>query len=86
MITNILLGLMVIMLFLIAFFLFAIWRAILGKSSVDMKLATSVTLQTKKMGDLTKALGDYSGEQVTLSKTINEAVQLLKSFRSEEKS
>jgi len=68
---------------LVAFFLFAIWRAIFGKSSVDLKLATSVTAQSKKMEILTKSLGEYSTTQDALKDVMKDAVSLIRQLRNE---
>lgn len=43
--------------FLVAFFLFAIWRAMLGRTAITFKLSMDVSANSKKMDLLTKALG-----------------------------
>lgn len=43
----------------VVFFLFAIWRAILGKTGIDLRLSTSVDIQTKKIEALNKSMGAY---------------------------
>ena len=68
---------------LVAFFLFAIWRAIFGKSSVDLKLATSITSQTKKMETLTKGLGEYGNTQDALKDVMKDMVSLIRNMRNE---
>ena len=48
-----------ILLFGVAFFLFAIWRAIIGKSTIDLRVATSVDVNTKKLTTLGKELTTF---------------------------
>lgn len=61
-----------------AFFMFAIWRAILGKSSVDLRLTTSIDIQTKRMEAVNKSMGAYSISTQNLTTEIKEAKRYLK--------
>lgn len=63
----------------VVFFLFAIWRAILGKSSVDLKLATSFDINSKKVEVLTKNLTNFES---TISGIKGEIKGLSKNFES----
>ena len=49
----------VIGIFLIAFFLFAIWRAILGRTGVEVKLATFMQDNNKKLDKLNQSLNSF---------------------------
>lgn len=71
---------------LVAFFLFALWRAVIGKSSVDLKLSTSVSIQGKKMDALSKNLGDYNTTQEALHSTLKEGFTMVKNLINEKKS
>lgn len=62
----------------VAFFLMAIWRAILGKSSVDLKLATTIDIETKRIEALHKSMGSYSNEQNSLRNDLREIGKSLK--------
>lgn len=62
----------------VAFFLMAIWRAILGKSSVDLKLATTIDIETKKIEALHKSMGTYTNEQGSLRNDLREIGKSLK--------
>lgn len=70
----------------VGFFLFAIWRAIMGKSSVDIKLATSVVQNGKKLDALTKSMSEHTASQNTLRGTIKDAITLIKNTLNEAKS
>ena len=63
----------------VVFFLFAIWRAILGKSSVDLKLATSFDINSKKVEVLTKNLTNFES---TISGIKGEIKGLSKNFEA----
>lgn len=67
---------------LICFFLFAIWRAILGKSSVDLRLSTSMEIHAKKIEALNKNFTQYSGVQDNLRKEMQEATRILKDLKN----
>jgi len=68
----------VVALFIIAFFLFAIWRAIIGKSGVELKLANSINLHTKKIDTLDKSFDKYASVQSSLKDETREAKRYLK--------
>lgn len=66
----------------VAFFLFAIWRAIIGKSSVDLKLATSVDIQTKRIEALNKSMNGYDTTNQNLMNEAREIKRHLKDIIS----
>ena len=75
---GIILTIIAIAVLLVAFFLFAIWRAILGKSSVDLKLATSVDIQTKRIENLSKNFNSYDANLKNLTHEAKEMSKYLK--------
>lgn len=74
----IILTVMTIAILIVAFFLFAIWRAILGKSSVDLKLSTSVDIQTKRIETLNKNFNTYDG---SINGLVHEAKEISKHLK-----
>ena len=75
---GIILTIIAIAVLLVAFFLFAIWRAILGKSSVDLKLATSVDIQTKRIENFSKNFNSYDANLKNLTHEAKEMSKYLK--------
>ena len=69
-------------LFLIAFFLFAMWRALLGKSSIDLRLSVSIDMNTKKLEALNKNFIGYSSTIDNLRHEMKEASRLLKDIKN----
>lgn len=63
---------------LIAFFVFATWRALLGKSSVDLKLATSVDIQTKKLEGFNKSMDKYNATNSSMGTELKDIKRYLK--------
>lgn len=70
--TNIILAIGVIFSGLIAFFMFAIWRAILGKSSVDLQLSTNIRYLMDKIEALNKGMTNYSTIQGNVGKELKD--------------
>lgn len=68
----------------IAFFLFAIWRALLGKSTVDLKLNTTITAFNKKADKMSSDIADNSVASNKLATELRELTRFLKSDRTEE--
>lgn len=62
----------------IVFFLFAIWRATIGKSGVELKLANSVNMHSKKIDSLNKGFDKYATTQASLKDETREVKRLLK--------
>lgn len=69
----------------VAFFLFAIWRAILGKSSVDLKLATTIDIESKKIEALHKSMGSFSNTQDHLRDEVRDLTRVAKELLNESK-
>lgn len=55
-----------------AFFLAAIWRSILGKSSIELKLNTTLALLAKKMESLDNGLAHSSDANTKLVTELRE--------------
>jgi len=60
--------------------LFAIWRAILGKSSVDFKLAVTMQSANKKMDSLAGSLDSNTTGSSELAKQLKEVARGIKSM------
>ncbi len=65
---------------LIAFFMMALWRAVMGKSSVDLKLATTIDKNTKRVEALHKDFGTYGTSQDGLQKEVHDAKGAIERF------
>lgn len=64
----------------IALFLFAIWRGILGKSTIDFKLSTTMTAVGKKMETLSTSLDKHAIGNSDVSKQLKEVSRSLGSL------
>ena len=82
---SIILTLIALALLGIAFFIMAIWRAILGKSSIDGKLTTSISLFTKKIESASGNINKHSNSTDNLKTEIKEVKNLLKTLTTKKK-
>jgi hypothetical protein len=57
---------------MIGLMLFAIWRAVLGKSSVDFQLSTTMTMVGKKMETLSGSMDRHASGNADISKELRE--------------
>lgn len=64
-------------------FIFAIWRAILGKSSVDSKLGVAITALGKKMDGLSDKMKANTDEQGDVAKQIKELAREIRKAKEE---
>lgn len=76
---------MLIVLILIAFFLFAIWRAIMGKSTVDLKLIVSLDMFKKKAEKISADFSTGSTAIDGLKHEVRELHRFLKSDNNQKK-
>lgn len=67
-------------LILIAFFLFAIWRAILGRTGVEVKLATFLQDNNKKLEKTTQAIASFETTCKGNTTAITDVSRSLKAF------
>lgn len=79
---NIILTVLVVAVSVIAFFMLAIWRAILGKTSIDGRLATTVTIFNKKLDNMDSNFNKYSDSQNKLSTELKDIKNLLRGLKS----
>ena len=75
---NVIMTLIFIVFVFIGFFMMAIWRAILGKASVDLKTQVTLDKNTKKLETFNKSLGGYAQEQNNIKNEIKEVGGLIK--------
>lgn len=61
----------------VVFFMFAIWRAILGKSTVDLKLATSIDMNSKRLEQMNKNLTQHNLSTGSLSGDLRDNTKAL---------
>jgi len=66
-VTIVFMVLAVLMLAAMAFFMFCIWRAIIGKSSVDLRLNTTLGMHAKKLDNLGSKMDSNTIEQGKLA-------------------
>ena len=67
-----------IVLLFIALFLFAIWRGILGKSSVDLQLSTTMKMVGTKMETLSGNLDRNVNQNHDIGKQLKEVARNIK--------
>lgn len=84
MITNILLLLIALGVWAMAFFIFCLWRSVMGKSSVDLKLAVATDLNTKKQQEVVNGLSHHSTVTDSLKKEISELIRLGREFKKQD--
>lgn len=61
-----------VVLSVIAFFLMAIWRAILGSSGVNIRIASNMVIMDKTLNKLSGSLDKNSSKQDEVSKQLRE--------------
>lgn len=74
---------MCLLMFLIAFFLFAMWRAIIGKSSIDFKLAEMVHKNTKSLGEHQMVLSAHAKVEANLESSMNDLRRVMDKLPTE---
>ena len=76
---------LVIELGLLVIFLMGIWKAIIGKSTIDSKLAMTMMTTGKKMDSLSGSLDKNSNGSGEVAKQLKEVARNLKDFDKAEK-
>lgn len=74
---------LVIELGLLVIFLMGIWKAIIGKSTIDSKLAMTMMTTGKKMDGLSGSLDKNSNGSGEVAKQLKEVARNLKDFKTE---
>lgn len=64
--------------------LFAIWRALLGKSSIDAKVGTQMNILSKSVDKLGSMIGTNSDKNSENSKRLKELAQTLQNKKLDE--
>ena len=64
--------------------MFALWRAILGKSSIDARMGTQMSILSKSLDKFSNTIDMNTQKQLESNKHLKEVARTLKELKSDE--